>query len=422
MAAKARNWTQTGWELLVVVTATVAAYFVPLTQFPGFVSPPTEGLIEVFLTLIFGLDLVARWRTFRSNLTRRPIRAIAGFAVDVVAAIPFFFLFGPTPLQLLRALKLVRVVATMRRVGRIYVEHAAGLRLFFFVYWLALGIHLIACGWIQIDADSADMARIPHYVEALYWSVVTITTVGYGDIVPVTLGQKIYATFVMMMGVGVYAYLIGNIASLISNLDPVRARYLSQRERLGAFMQYRSLPTPLRRRIQRYFDYLWENRLVYNESEVLTSLPPMLREEVALHLKRDLIKNVPLFQNAEEAFVRDVALQLEGFVALPGDFIVRAGEPGREMFFLSRGKVEVIGRSGGIVNTLEDGDFFGEIALFMDEPRTASVRAKTPCDLYVLDKSLFERIVSDYPDVAGKMEDQARVRRSSEDIEPREPA
>ena len=185
---------------------------------------------------------------------------------------------------------------------------------------------------------------------------------------------------------------------------------MRQRERLGAFMQYRALPAPLRRRIQRYFDYVWEERMVSDESEVMQSLPPSLREEVALFLKRDLIKNVPLFDAASDAFVRDVALNLEPFVALPGDYIVRVGETGREMFFLSRGTVEIVARDGTILNSLNDGDFFGEIALFLDQPRSASVRAVSACDLYELDKPMFERIVSTYPDVADALEAEAKLR------------
>jgi voltage-gated potassium channel len=223
--------------------------------------------------------------------------------------------------------------------------------------------------------------------------------------------QRLYATGVMMLGVGVYAYLIGNIASLISNLDPVRASYRQQREQLTAFMHYRALPHPLRRKVQRYFDYLWEKRLVVDEPAMLAALPPMLRDEVALSLKQDLLASVPLFSQGGNAFLRDVALQMRPFVCLPGDLVVRAGEPGQEMFFLSRGAVEVLGPDGTVLNTLHDGDFFGEIALLTDAPRTASVRAVAPSDLYVLDKAIFDRIVAAYPEVAAWLKREAERRR-----------
>ncbi|MCH8031646.1 MAG: cyclic nucleotide-binding domain-containing protein [Bacteroidetes bacterium] len=398
------------WDVLIALAATAAAYYIPLTEVSGFMGTGSASTVEGLLTVLFGLDFAVRLRRRHKLPAAKQRGARFGLALDLLASIPFFLLPGSELLRLLRLLKLYRVGQGMGRLGHLHIVHGTVLRLTFFLYWLALGLHWIACGWIELIGGAPPGATQAAYVDALYWTTSTITTVGYGDIVPVTPGQKVYGIGVMMLGVGIYAYLIGNIASLISSLDPVRARYMQQRERLSAFMQYRALPTPLRRRIQRYFDYVWEERLVSDESEVMQSLPPSLREEVALFLKRDLIKNVPLFDAASDAFVRDVALNLESFVALPGDFVVRVGETGREMYFLSRGTVEVVAGDGTIMNTLSDGDFFGEIALFLDQPRTASVRAVTACDLYELDKRMFERIVSTYPDVADTLEAEAKLR------------
>ena len=214
----------------------------------------------------------------------------------------------------------------------------------------------------------------------------------------------------MLLGVGLYAFLIGNIASLISNLDPLRVAHLEQRERLDAFVRYRSLPVALRRRIQTYHDYLWEQRLVVDEDAVLAELPPSLRQDVALHLRRDLVEDVPLFHGASDAFLREIALQMTSFVALPGDEIVRAGQPGREMYVLARGTVEVVDATGRTLRQLPDGDFFGEVALVQDGARTATVRAVTVADLYVLDRAMYDRVATAYPEVAAALADAARQR------------
>jgi voltage-gated potassium channel len=175
-------------------------------------------------------------------------------------------------------------------------------------------------------------------------------------------------------------------------------------------MRDRGLPADLRQRVQAYLDFVWDEGLAVDEDATLSVLPPGLREEVALHLRRDLVRGVPLFADASEAFVREVALQMQSFVALPGDVLVRAGDRGHEMYFIGRGSVEVVAPGGEVYRTLGAGDFFGEIALVDDAERTATVRALAPSDLYVLDRALFERVAAGYPDVAATLREAATHR------------
>src|SRR5262249_44240729 len=93
-----------------------------------------------------------------------------------------------------------------------------------------------------------------------------------------------------------------------------------------------------------------------------------------------------------------------------GETIIRKGEIGREMYLLARGEVEVLDDSGEVVNVLKDGDFFGEIALLMSTPRVANVRARSSCDLFVLDKADFNRILHDHPQFAHGVMEVAKKR------------
>jgi CRP-like cAMP-binding protein len=87
-------------------------------------------------------------------------------------------------------------------------------------------------------------------------------------------------------------------------------------------------------------------------------------------------------------------------VAAAGEVLIRKGDLGREMYILVRGEAEVLDDGGRVLQTFRDGDFFGEIALLIHTPRTATVRAKTACDLMALDKASFDRILHDHPPFA----------------------
>lgn len=403
------------WDILVAVVATAAALFIPLALLPSFLSPWRIEIGTTISFVVFAIDLLIRLWRYREGRSLTPGLGMQrgwarfGLALDALAAVPFYALFGLTPLLLLRLVKIYRVVLLMQRWSRRFVRNAAVLRLAFFAYGLMLSAHGIACGWVALRNEAAP--AFDRYLDAAYWCIATLTTVGYGDVVPAGSVQRLYATGVMLLGVGVYAYLIGNIASIIANIDPAKAHYIQQRDRLTAFMKYRNLPRDLQHRIRAYHDYLWENRLLYDESTILRSLPPSLSTEVSMHLKRDIIESVPLFQGASDAFIREVALQMKPVVFMPGDTIVCSGDPGREMYFIAHGTAEAVAPDGNTVyTTMTAGDFFGEIALVTDTRRTATVRATDFCDLYRLDKEIFDRILAHYPDIAEQIEARAHAR------------
>jgi glucose-6-phosphate 1-dehydrogenase len=97
-------------------------------------------------------------------------------------------------------------------------------------------------------------------------------------------------------------------------------------------------------------------------------------------------------------------------VAGAGETIIRKNDMGLEMYIVVRGEAEALDDTGNVLKTFRDGDFFGEIALLIHTPRTATVRAKTACDLMVLDQASFSRILHDYPQFAESVLQVARER------------
>ncbi|MBU0927700.1 MAG: ion transporter [Spirochaetes bacterium] len=401
------------WDLLVAALAVLNGILIPLYV----VYPAATGFLPVFSLIaacFFALDIALEFITAyplggvvvsdRKAIARRYLRG--NFATDAAAAFPGLFLYSAgvfsggyfVPLLLLPLLKLFKLGTTLRRIGEARVNPAI-FRLGMLVFWILMAAHIIACVWILVSGNPEGLAPIDRYIKSFYWTMTTLTTIGYGDITPKGSGQTLFVIVIEMFGAAMYGLVIGNIAGLIANIDVAKSQYREKLDRINAFLKYRNIPDALRRKINDYYSYLWATRKGYNEIEFLHDLPVALKESVALHLNKEIIERVPLFEKAEPSLIRDIILQLEPAVFTPGDYIVRAGELGRDMFFISKGSVDVISADEKVTYaTLTTGQFFGEISLLLSLPRNATIKASSFCDLYRLDKEHFDIVIERYPD------------------------
>lgn len=118
--------------------------------------------------------------------------------------------------------------------------------------------------------------------------------------------------------------------------------------------------------------------------------------------KIDLLKRVPLFAGCSKAELRQLALVADEIDLRDGHVLTREGRPGREFFVLVEGTVRVT-RNDRKVTELGAGDWFGEIALITDAPRTATVTATSPVDVLVITDRSFRRVVETMPSIALKV-------------------
>ena len=118
--------------------------------------------------------------------------------------------------------------------------------------------------------------------------------------------------------------------------------------------------------------------------------------------KVELIKRAPLFRNCTRRELQRIAQLADEIDLREGKEMTRQGERGREFFVLLEGDADVI-KDGRTINTLGSGDFFGEIALVSDTPRTATVKATSPVRALVITDRAFRRLLKDQPEIQGKV-------------------
>ena len=407
------------WGGLVIICTAFFVVYVPLDLLYHFELNSVLVAMHVVGTVVFLADIGVNFLKIRNEHTRLEIGnpesdkeyLLKWFLFDVIAVVPFsLFGFGGF-VSLLRLTKLVSVARIMYGLRNTSIQFKDTLRLVLTFYWILLITHWIACGWEALHVTDRTVFWMEDYLDSLYWAVTTITTVGYGDVTPEDNSQKIYAVGTMISGLVFYGYLIGNIAGILFKKDPAQENYLRNLERLATTAKQYHLPPELERKVYEHFTYQWKNRRGYFESDLLSSLPGSLKAEVSHYMKKDILHQVPIFQGSGKAFLDEISILLKHRLAEPGDYLFRFGDTGSEMFFLVHGRLEVIAPDGKtVVHILKDGEYFGEIALFKNQPRNASVRAISFCDLYSLPRDSFLKVLESHPEFAEEVEQIADER------------
>jgi len=375
----------------------------------------------------------------RRSIARQYLRG--WFTFDVLAAFPFSFLFSLVSrasqgelaegvaigLGVLHMVKVLKVNRYFRDIQVTLNVNPSLMRLVTFAFWFFTAVNIMSCGWCLIGASEPQRPPFDQYIRAMYWCLTTIATIGYGDYTPNHDSnlQVIYTMVVMIFGVGMYGYIIGNVASLIANIDVARANYMKKMEEIGEFMRTKKLPAGLQGRVRDYYSYLWETRKSVSSVSIVEELPHSLSMDILLYINRAILEKVALFKNANEIFIREVVQLLQPMVFLPDDYIIRQGEFGDCMYFLSNGDVEVL-VNGVRVAALGQGSPFGETALIQGEKRMASIRALTYCDVYMLSKKDFDTLRGQYPEfdaqvkkvVEERLKDTAEKTRAKKDTPP----
>jgi hypothetical protein len=225
------------------------------------------------------------------------------------------------------------------------------------------------------------------YMRSLYWAITTMTSVGYGDISPINQSETVAASVIMLIGSAMYATIFSNMASYIQSIDADFSNFQQKISDVRQQMTYLRIPTELKSHIEMYYNYMWtcHKGLVEHKQYFYKDLPPALNLEISMHLFRDTVGGVALFAGCSEAFLREVVLNLEPQVCIPGEYIVNKNDVARAMFFITRGEVEVLDTfEGKHLAFLRAPQYFGETAILEARRRTASIQALTYADLYYL--------------------------------------
>lgn len=306
---------------------------------------------------VFVWEWVVRFAAPSTGTGRLRYLASAGGLIDAAAAlaVPIALAFGVSPKSAwlfgaVWLLKLAPEMTGLRQLRRVLVREAGPLASVLAIFLLVLLVASTLVYLAERDEQPDVFGSVP---AALWWAVTTLTTTGYGDVVPHTPLGRLVASAVMICGVGIFGLWTGILAT----------GFAAEQRRQN-------------------FVKTWE-----------------------------YVSRVPFFSKLGPATITDVTQMLRRLDLPPRIAVVRKGSVGDCMYFIAAGGVEVELPDKRVA--LGEGDFFGEMALLGNSVRTATVVTRQLSTLLVLDLVEFRLLMARHPDLARAIDAEAS-RRSQE--------
>uniref|UniRef100_A0A9J8BWH7 Cyclic nucleotide gated channel subunit beta 1b n=1 Tax=Cyprinus carpio carpio TaxID=630221 RepID=A0A9J8BWH7_CYPCA len=239
------------------------------------------------------------------------------------------------------------------------------------------------------------------YFRCYYFAVKTLLTIG-GLPEPTTLFEIVFQLINYFIGVFVFSIMIGQMRDVVGAATAAQTNYRACVDNTVKYMASYRIPKDVQNRVKTWYSYTWQSQGILDEQELLDQLPDKMRLDIAVDVSYNIISKVPLFQGCDRQMMFDMLKSLRSVVYLPGDYVCKKDEVGREMYIIKAGEVQVVGGPDGktVFVTLKAGAVFGEVSLLAvggGNRRTANVVARGFSNLLILTKRDLNEIMVHYP-------------------------
>uniref|UniRef100_A0AAY4CXK6 Cyclic nucleotide-binding domain-containing protein n=1 Tax=Denticeps clupeoides TaxID=299321 RepID=A0AAY4CXK6_9TELE len=359
------------------------------------------------LQFVRGGDIVCDKKDMRENYmsTQR-------FKMDVLSLLPLDILYFKTGVNsLLRFPRLLKYMAFFEFNDRLeaVMSKAYIYRVIRTTAYLLYSLHCNACLFYWgSDYEGLGSTKWVYngkgnsYIRCYYFAVKTLITIG-GLPDPTTVFEITFQLVNYFVGVFAFSIMIGQMRDVIGAATAGQSYYRACMDSTIKYMSTYRIPREVQNRVKIWYDYTWQSQGMLDERELLNQLPDKMRLDIAVDVNYSIISKVALFQGCDRQMIFDMLIRLKSVVYLPGDYVCKKGEIGREMYIIKAGEVQVVGGPDGktVFVTLRAGSVFGEISLLAvggGNRRTANVVAHGFANLFILDKKDLAAILVHYPE------------------------
>ncbi|CAJ1975445.1 unnamed protein product [Sphenostylis stenocarpa] len=423
------------WEMLLIVLVVYSAWicpfefaFLPYKQDPLFII---DNIVNAFFAIDIILTFFVAYLDNHSYLLVDDPKKIAlryistWFIFDICSTAPFqsiSLLFtdhrseiGFKILNMLRLWRLRRVSSLFARLEKdirfnyfwtrcskliavtLFAVHCAGC----FNYMIADRYPDAKSTWIgSVYPNFKEMSLWDRYVTAMYWSIVTLTTTGYGDLHAENTREMLFDIFYMLFNLGLTSYIIGNITNLVVHWTSRTRNFRDTVRAASEFASRNHLPHHIQDQMLSHLCLKFKTEGV-KQQETLNGMPKAIRASIAYHLFFPVVQRVYLFQGVSHHFLLHLVTEMEADYFPPKEDVILQNESPTDLYMLVSGAVDLIRNVDGNDQILKKdnvGDTFGEIGVLYCRPQPFTVRTTELSQILRLSRTSLMNSLHAYPE------------------------
>ena len=440
------------WDSLIAIVILYSSICTPYKLAFEDSNTNKEDVVDIIVDILLGIDLVlnffSAYYDSEENLVKSRkkiiIKYLKGwFVIDFISIFPFYLIINnnkassitrlskvskiPKIYKLLKLTKLLRITKMSKKgnvssITKVFLEkfkiNANVEKLIFFLLTFILLAHLSTCIWFlvakleDLSPDCwvvrlgyIDSSNFQIYILSFYWTLMTVTTVGYGDVSAGTTSERIYNLFIMSFGVLMYSFTIGSLSSILATMDQKNEEMNQKLQILAGIKKEYNLDKDLYDKVRKVIKFdLSRNQK--DKMEFLQELPNKLRIELSQIMHDKVVQSLNFFKEQPNDFFAYVAPLLKPVKFSQNDFLYKIEDMIDEMYFVTKGTIIFCldkKYDEKEIKEIKKNNNFGEIEMCLNEKLRFNIKVKSRnSELFILKKIDFLNLTVNFKEFIEK--------------------